>query len=66
MHYDDHSVGYANSEILCYYDHYQELDSILYKDGEMEIRLFGPKLEISDIGEIYVINDFSKMLTKVT
>ena len=60
VHYDDHSFVYANSEIICYYDHNQELDSILYKDGETEIRLFEPKLEISDTGEIYAIKDFSK------
>lgn len=29
VHYDDHSFVYTNSEIICYYDHNQELDSIL-------------------------------------
>lgn len=60
VHYDDHSFVYTNPDIICYYDHNKELDSIIYKVGDTEIRLFEPKLEISDRGEIYAIKDFSK------
>lgn len=51
---------YANSKRICYFHYKEKLDSTIYEDGKTLIRLYEPKLIISDKGEIYAEKDFSE------
>lgn len=50
---------YANSKRICYYNHKEKFDSVIYENGRTDIRLYEPQLVITEKGEIYAEKDFS-------
>ncbi len=56
---DDHGFLYADSKTIRYFKYNEGVDSIIYEDGKTLIRLYEPKLIISNEGEIYAEKDFS-------
>ncbi|MDE5849579.1 MAG: hypothetical protein K2H38_05510, partial [Muribaculaceae bacterium] len=56
---NENGFYYTDTRMICYYNHSEKLDTILYEDNLTLIRLYEPKLKISENGEIFAEKDFS-------